>query len=130
MFLVATALANLRRDRLERVVLGVEGVDLLEREAPAPLQLQRVGDLAALDQLGEDAVRRRPGSDRNRGARFGERFANGKAEAAVVRDAPDERSLTGEIDSQHARHTSRHPGRLLTRLPGGPAPVDPNDRAG
>ena len=101
--LVALVLADLRGHVVERVVLGVERVDPLELELPPVGQLQRLVHLAALEQLLEDAERRRPGAHADGGARLGQRLGDGEAEAAVVGDAGDEGALPGEVDREHGR---------------------------
>jgi hypothetical protein len=85
----------------ERIERGIERIDALEAQRAAIGEPQRVGDLAALEQLGEDAERRRPGADANRGAGLGKGLGDGETEAAVVRDTGDERAFSREIDVQH-----------------------------
>jgi hypothetical protein len=87
----------------QRVVRGVERVDALELEARAVGQLARGVELAALEEVEEDAERGGPGGHGHRGARFGQRPGDGPAVAVVVGDAGDERAAAGEVDGEHGR---------------------------
>src|SRR5439155_534083 len=100
---LATALVtpDIGRRIGKRVERRVERVDALEGELPAPRHLERRVDLAALEQLGEDAERRRPAADADGSARLGERLGDRETEATVVRDAGHERPLPRQIDLEH-----------------------------
>ena len=85
---------------------GIERVDPLERERLAARQRERVGHLAALEQLLEDAEGRGPGADADRRAGLDEGLRDGEAETGVVGDAGDEGAFPGEIDGEHGRKVS------------------------
>jgi hypothetical protein len=80
------------------VEVGVEAVDLLERELAAVRHLHGLVELAALEQGLEDAQRRRPRAQAHRRTRLGQRLGDGPSEASVVGHAGDERALAREVD--------------------------------
>ena len=102
-------------DVLEAIELGVERVDLVERELATVGELQRRVELAALEHGLEDAERRRPCRDRDLRAGLGEGLGDREPEATVVGDARDERALAREIDVQHARQASKPARRRANR---------------
>jgi hypothetical protein len=113
---VAAALLQLGRRVVERVVVGVERVDLLEAHLRAVGEGHRVGELAALEHRLEDHERGRPGADADLGAGLGQGLGDREAETAVVGDAGDQGALAGEIDAEHAAVIA-HPRAAVKSAP-------------
>ena len=68
---------------------------------------ERLLHLSALESLVKMPERGRPAAHANGRTGLGERLGDGEPEAAVIRDAGDERALSGEVDREHAAESSR-----------------------
>ncbi len=98
LLLVALVLAHVGRHFFHRIKGGVEGIDPLELELAAVAELHRLVHFPALEQLGEDAQRRRPTPDADGRPGLGERLGDGEPEPTVVGDSGNEGALAGQID--------------------------------
>ena len=103
LLLVALVLADLRRRVAQGVERRVERIDALELELAPVAEPHGLIHLSALEELREDAERRRPAPDAHAGAGLGQRLGDGEAEASVVGHAGDERALPGEVDGEHGK---------------------------
>src|SRR5206468_2476714 len=110
--------ADFRRCLVERVERGVQRINPLELERLSTGETGRFRHLSALDELGEDAERRWPASHADGCARLGERLGDGEPEAAIIGDAGDESTLSGEVDAEHAGESSiMVAGNIAARRP-------------
>ena len=87
---VALLLPELLRRVFERVVLGVERVDLLELELAPVGHRERLIELPAPQERLENPKRRRPRAHTDRSPGHCERLGDRKPEPAIVRHACDE----------------------------------------